>query len=105
MSNFYIKPYTSEFGKKIRVYVPPDAYSNGDTFVSLDLIEAINPDLIRSDESGLYASLTLCFGRKAIKHLFSIIDTGGNDIQMSGQDLANLMDDDELDTTMRIYET
>ena len=103
MSDFYIKPFIQEFGKRIRVYVPSDG-EDGDTFVSIDLIEAINPDLILEDEYGFYANLTLCFGQEEINICFSIIDTGGNDIQMSGRDLDNLLQDNELGARVRIYE-
>ena len=89
----YFKPYVQQFDKKIRVYL--DIRDDTFSFITSNLIEAINPDIIEQDSDGnFYVILDLIYQNvhkqeDTLTVRFEIIDSPGNEIIMAQDVLEN----------------
>ena len=92
----YIRPYVEEFGKNIRVYLNDE--EGGQSFISLRLLQNIDPSLIREDELGSYAKLHFTFNNTdqnneeawyTYTFNFNVIDTEGFEFFIGNDILAN----------------
>ena len=84
----YVKPYVLEFEKPIRLYLHD--VSGTRSFISGNLIDAINPNLVRYDDDGdPYVKLHLDFLHKDTKDYhtytfyFDVVETNGFDFVLS----------------------
>ena len=82
----YVKPYVLEFERKIRLYL--DDHENTKSFISSNLIDAINPSVIEEDYNGEFVILDLEFVTKEGEYCtltvrFDVVHTNGYDFVLA----------------------
>ena len=94
----YIKPHVWEFERTIRLYL--DDHEDSTSFISANLIHAIDPSLIQQDSQGQYVVLTLFFHTlngedNSITVYFDVILTDAYEFVLGNDVLTNFPYDNE----------
>ena len=95
---FYIKPYVSEFERKIRLYL--DDCVNSKSCISTYLIDSMNPNIIECDDYGEHVYLDLIYKTvegqiHTLKVCFDIVESDGYDFILADDVLQNYYYDSE----------
>ena len=94
----YIKAYVEEFQKRIRVYL--DNRPNTVSYISGNLIDSLNPNIVEQDDFGNYfVNLNLIYRNinqqeSYLTVNFKILETPGNDLVI-GDDILQDYDNNE----------
>ena len=94
----YTKPYVTEFGRTIRLYL--DDHVDSRSFISANLIDSNDPTLIEEGYDDEYVVLNLLFktmdgDMEELDVCFDVVETGGNDFILGFDVLQNFEFDRE----------
>ena len=93
----YIKTYVWGFRRPIRLYLDNQVNRS---YISANLIESINPSLIKEDQEGEYVALDLMYDTVdgnggELSVFFDVVQTDGNEFILGHDVLNNFTYDDD----------